>query len=102
MLDVFVFTDSAARIEPDTLDHTVRIGFDDEVEQPAMWPDADTHDALFAPDGGALARRLTAARVLRFGFTPHNAEPVMMQFPVAGLAPLLARAAKGGCKAAAQ
>ena len=48
-----------------------------------------------------LARGLVAARVLRFGFTPHNAEPVTMQFAVAGW-PLLARAAKEGCKAAVQ
>ena len=102
VLDVFVFTDSAAKIEPDTLDHTVTMRLDDGEEASARWPDADTHDALFAPEGGALARRLAAARVLRFGFTPHNAEPVTMQFAVAGLAPLLARAAKEGCKAAAQ
>ncbi len=102
VLDVFVFTDSAAKIEPETLDHTVTMRFDDGEEASVRWPDADTHDALFAPDGGALARKLVAARVLRFGFTPHNAEPVTMQFAVAGLAPLLARAAKEGCKAAVQ
>ena len=98
ILDVFVFTDSAARIERDTPDHTVRFQFDEWPEESALWPDADTHDALFAPDGAAFARRLAQARTLQFGFTPHNAEPVTMRFPVAGLAPLLVCAAKEGCK----
>jgi hypothetical protein len=101
VLDVFVFTDSAARIEPQTIDHTVTLQFDGGEEMSTRWPDADTHDALFAPDGASFAKRLASAQILRFGFTPHNAEPVTMQFTVAGLAPLLARAAKEGCKAAA-
>jgi len=100
ILDVFVFTDSAARIERDTADHTVRFRLDEGPEESALWPDADTHDALFAPDGAAFARRLAQARTLQFGFTPHNAEPATMRFPVAGLAPLLERAAKEGCKSA--
>jgi hypothetical protein len=100
ILDVFVFTDSAARIERDTPDHTVRFQFDEGPEEAARWPDADTHDALFAPDGAAFARRLAQARTLQFGFTPHNAEPVTMRFPVQGLAPVLERAAKAGCKPA--
>ena len=102
VLDVFVFTDSAAKIESDTLDHTVTMRIDDGEETSTRWPDADTHDALFAPEGPAFAHRLAAARVLQFGFTPHNAEPVTMKFAIAGLAPLLERAAKEGCKAASQ
>lgn len=101
LLDVFVFTDSAAKIEPETIDHTVSLRFDEGEEMSTRWPDADTHDALFAPNGASFAKRLAAAHTLRFGFTPHNAGPVTMHFPVAGLAPLLARAAKAGCKAAA-
>ena len=100
ILDVFVFTDSAARIERDTSDHTVRFQFDEGPEESTLWPDADTHDALFAPDGAAFARRLAQARTLQFGFTPHNAEPVTMRFPVAGLIPVLERAGKAGCKSA--
>jgi hypothetical protein len=101
VLDVFVFTDSAAKIEPQTIDHTINLQFDGGEEMSTHWPDADTHDALFAPDAAAFAQRLASAQTLRFGFTPHNAERVTMQFNVAGLAPLLARAAKEGCKAAA-
>ena len=100
VLDVFVFTDSAAQIERDTPDHTVSVRFDNEEETSTRWPDADSHDALFAPDGAAFARRLAAAETLRFGFTPHNAEPATVQFAVGGLAPILARAAKQGCKPA--
>src|SRR5688572_6353983 len=102
VLDVFVFTDSAAKIESDTLDHTVSMRIDEGEQTSTRWPDADSHDALFAPDGAALAQRLAGATTLQFGFTPHNGEPVSMKFAVAGLAPLLARAAKEGCKAAAQ
>lgn len=94
--DAFVFTDSAATIEAQTEDHTVRFGFDDEPEARELWPDSAEHDALFAPDGGAFARRLMTARTLRFGFTPHNAPPVTAHFRVSGLRELLAPAA-GEC-----
>ncbi len=83
--DAFVFTDSAAMIEAHTEDHTVRYAFDTEAESSELWPDSTEHDALFAPDGGAFARRLMAARTLRFGFTPHNAAPVTAHFRVSGL-----------------
>ena len=92
--EVFVFTDSAAKIEPRTDDHTVHITLDDGEEVSEMWPDSADHDALFAPDGAAFARRLAAARTMRFGFTPHNAPAVLVHFNVAGLGPHLATAAR--------
>ena len=49
---------------------------------------------LFAPDGVAFAQRVMTAKSLRFGYTPHNAEPVEAQFQVDGLAELIAPAAK--------
>ena len=58
------------------------------------WPDSAGHDALFAPYGAAFARRLAAARTMRFRFTPHNPQPAVARFSVAGLEPLLAQAAK--------
>lgn len=94
--EVFVFTDSPAKIEPKTEDHTVRIAFDDSAEESARWPDSADHDALFAPDGLAFARRLSAARTMRFGFTPHNAPAAVVIFNVAGLAGHL-DAAAGQC-----
>jgi hypothetical protein len=83
--DVFVFTQSAALIEAQTEDHTVVFSFDDEPETRELWPDAAEHDALFAPDGAAFAKRLLTASTLRFGFTPHNAAPVTAHFQVGGL-----------------
>ncbi len=92
--DVFVFTDSAAMIEPQTEDHTVRFAFDDEQEVRELWPDSAEHDALFAPDGAAFARRLMDVSTFRFGFTPHNAAPVTAHFQVSGLRDRLAPVAK--------
>lgn len=92
--DAFVFTDSAALIEAHTEDHTVRYAFDTEAEARELWPDSTEHDALFAPDGAAFARRLMAARTLSFGFTPHNAAPVTAYFRVSGLGEQLGPAAR--------
>ena len=89
--EVFVFTDSAAKLEPRAEDHTVTLTFDDQPPQTERWPDSADHDALFAPNGRALIDQLTQARTLRFGFTPHNASAVTAEFQVAGLAPALAR-----------
>jgi hypothetical protein len=87
--DVFVYTDSAAKMETADENHTVRVAFDGEPDSTERWPDADEHDALFAPDGAAFARRLMTARTMRFGFTPHNASPVVAEFYVTGLAELI-------------
>jgi hypothetical protein len=85
--DLFVLTGSALKIEPDTEEHTVSLSVDDETAEADRWPDSADHDALFAPDGAALARRLARARTFRFGYTPHNASPVTAVFHVSGLAP---------------
>lgn len=84
--DVFVFTDSAARIEPQDDNHTVRIAIDGAPLLEQRWPDSVEHDALFAPDGAALARQLVKAETLTFSFSPHNAPPVTASFNVRGLA----------------
>ena len=92
--DVFVFTASAAKMEPQDENHTVRIQFDSEPVATERWADSAEHDALFAPDGAAFAQRLVAARQLQFGFVPHNADPVVATFEVAGLTEHLASAAR--------
>jgi hypothetical protein len=92
--EAFVFTGSALRIEPQTEDHTVRFRFDDEQETTVRWPDSAEHDALFAPDAAAFAQRLIHAHTLRFGYTPHNAEPVEAHFEVSGLGALIEPVAK--------
>ena len=92
--DVFVYTESAARIEPQDDNHTVRVAFDDEAGADQRWPDSVEHDALFAPDGQALARRLLTARQMHFSFSPHSAPPVTATFEVVGLGEHLAPIAK--------
>jgi hypothetical protein len=82
--DVFVYTETAARIESDDQNHTVGLAFDDGAQQVERWPDSEEHDALFAPDANALAARLTSARHLAFTFTPHNAQPVTVNFDLTG------------------
>lgn len=94
-VEVFVFTESAARLEPDTDEHTVHYAFDDEPSVTERWPDSIDHDGLFAPHAAAFADRLTRATTLRFGFTPHNAAPVDVHFSVTGLGDLLEPAAAG-------
>jgi hypothetical protein len=93
-VEVFVYTDTAAKIEPQTEDHTVRYALDGEAETTERWTDAAAHDGLFARDGAALAARLAKAKTMRFGFTPHNAEPVTARFNVAGLSELLGSASR--------
>lgn len=88
-LDTFVYTRSATRIEPHVEGKTVTVSIDDEPAQTERWQDSDDKVALFAPDGDALARRLLHAHTFRFGYSPHNADDVVAQFHVTGLARLL-------------
>jgi len=91
-VEPFVFTQSAARMEAQDEDHTVRLAFDDGPEATERWPDSDDHDALFARDAAGFTQQLAGAHTLRFGFTPHNAEPAVARFEVGGLSDLLSSA----------
>jgi hypothetical protein len=93
-LETFVYTASALQMEAQDENHTVHISFDDEPQRTERWADSSDHDALFAPDGAAFARRLTQARTLRFGYTPHNALPAVAEFHVRGLGELIGPAAR--------
>ena len=93
-VETFVYTGSALKIEPNTEDHTVNFTFNDEAGRSEHWADSAEHDALFAPDGAAFAQQLLSAKSFRFGYTPHNAEPVEAQFHVDGLEELIVPAAK--------
>jgi hypothetical protein len=84
-MQTFVFTGSALKIEPNTEDHTVSFGFDNDPLRNERWTDSEEHDALFAPDGALFARRIVDAHALSFGYTPHNAAPVVARFQVSGL-----------------
>jgi hypothetical protein len=92
--ETFVYTGSALKIEPETEDHTVTFRFDDESARSERWPDSAEHDALFAPDATAFAHRVMSAHTLRFGYTPHNAEPVEAVFEISGLTDLVTPSAK--------
>jgi hypothetical protein len=87
--EVFVFTDGAAAIEANTEDHTVSFAVDGDEPTTVRWPDGAEHNALFAPDGQALARRLMGADSFTFSFTPHNAGAVTARFRTTGLAAVL-------------
>jgi len=82
--DVFVYTETAARIESDDENHTVGLAFDDGPQSVERWPDSEEHDALFAPDSSALATRIASAHHLKFTFTPHNAQPATVNFDLTG------------------
>jgi len=82
--EVFVYTETAARIESDDENHTVGLAFDDGPQSVERWPDSEEHDALFAPDSSALATRIASAHHLRFTFTPHNAQPATVNFDLTG------------------
>ena len=82
--EAFVFTQLPAAIEPLDDRRTVQIGFDDDVASAERWPGSPDHNALFAPDGISLARRIARARTMRFGFTPHNGPPATLEFHVDG------------------
>jgi hypothetical protein len=90
----FVFTQSAARMETQDGNHTVRVAFDGGAGVTERWPDSDDHDALFAPDGTAFAQQLAQSHSLRFGFDPHNAPPATATFEVGGIGELLRGSAR--------
>ncbi len=83
-IEVFVVLHSAASIENDGDTHTVRISLDGEPEVDQQWLDSVDKQALFAPDGKALAARMAASRRLRFSFKPFNAAPATVEFDVHG------------------
>jgi Type VI secretion system VasI, EvfG, VC_A0118 len=90
----FVYTQVPPAIEQRDDRRTVRVSFDGETEAVERWPGSADHDALFAPDGIAFARRLSTARTLRFGFTPHNGRPASIDFDVHGFDAHLASLAR--------
>jgi hypothetical protein len=88
-IETFVYTRSATRIEPHVDGKTVTVSIDGQAPTTERWTDSDDRVALFAPDGSAFTQRLLHARTLRFGYSPHNADDVVAQFHVAGLAEAL-------------
>ena len=83
--EVFVVLHSAASIESAGDTHTVKISLDGEPDIEQQWQDSIDKQALFAPDGKALAARMAASRRLRFSFKPFNAPAATVEFDVHGL-----------------
>jgi hypothetical protein len=92
--ELFVYTETAARIESDDENHTVGLAFDDGPQSVERWPDSEEHDALFAPDSAALATRIASAHHLKFSYTPHNAQPVTVNFDLNGADEVVANVRK--------
>jgi hypothetical protein len=82
--EVFVSIKSAASIEAEAGNHTVRLQIDDDPEIVQRWSDSVTGQELFAPAGVELVRRLASAEQMRFSFTPYNSKPVTAEFSVQG------------------
>jgi Type VI secretion system VasI, EvfG, VC_A0118 len=82
--EVFVVTHSAASFERNSGEHTVQVKLDDNPEMTENWEDSADHEALFAPNGAAMARQLAEAHSLSFRFTPFNASPALVHFSVNG------------------
>jgi len=85
---------SAASIEGAGDTHTVKISLDGEPDIEQQWLDSIDKQALFAPDGKALAARMAASRRLRFSFKPFNAPAAAVEFDVHGLDEPLAAMSK--------
>lgn len=64
--------------------HTVRVRFDEQKAFQQRWSESTDNEALFAPDGGALAEQIAKAKVMLLEFTPFNASPATVRFNVAG------------------
>jgi hypothetical protein len=92
--ELFVYTETAARIESDDENHTVGLAFDDGPQSVERWPDSEEHDALFAPDSATLATRIASAHHLKFTFTPHNAQPATVNFDLNGADEVVANVRK--------
>jgi hypothetical protein len=96
-LDVFMYMESAAQIEPQDGKHTVRLLVDDDPEIAGRWQDSDEHDALFVPEPQPFLARLATAKVVRIGYRPHNAAPVVAAFDVEGFNELFTSADAALC-----
>lgn len=68
----------------ETSRHTVRVRLDDQDAVTEMWSQSTDTEALFSPRPVPLARQIAAAERLRFGFTPFNADPVVVEFDLRG------------------
>jgi uncharacterized membrane protein len=87
---VYVLTDTASQPEYGSYDtYGVRVRIDDRPARSQRWSESTDNTALFSPEPVALARQLSAARRLRFEFTPFNASRAVAEFDLHGLSDVL-------------
>jgi hypothetical protein len=92
--DAYVILGTSAGYEAQSDRRTIRLQWDDDPLTVEEWLTSESAQELFAPNGIAFVRRLTAVNRLRFGFTPFNTQPVTAEFAVQGfdrLAGMVAR-----------
>ena len=82
--EAFVVLDTSSSFETDADRRTVRLQWDDGPVSTQRWAVSESARELFAPDGVAFVRQMVNAHALRFGFTPFNANPVVVEFAVQG------------------
>lgn len=98
-IEAFVVTGTPLKIDPRVQGKAVTISVDGEPLRTEHWVDSERHTSVFAPDPAAFTARLRTARMLSFGYSPHNSSDVVAQFHVAGIDALIGAAAKH-CRAA--
>lgn len=74
--------------------HTVRLRFDEEQATSQLWQQSTDNEALFAPFGMALAKRLAKSKRLRLQFTPFNSNAAVIEFETAGFDQVIGEIAK--------
>lgn len=92
--ETYIVTGTAATVEYDTDNHTVRLRFDDGKPITQHWSASTDDKALFAPNAIEFAKSLAGSKSLTFEFTPFNANPAVVHFRLEGLAPYLQKAAR--------
>ena len=60
------------------------MSFDGSKPIEQKWEHSIDHDALFAPDGRGMIRRIAGAKTMSFSFAPFNAPPATVSFSVEG------------------
>ena len=82
--EVFIVTEAPAMIEDNSNRHTIMMSFDGSKPIEQKWEHSIDHDALFAPDGRGMIRRIAGAKTMSFSFAPFNAPPATVSFSVEG------------------
>lgn len=73
--------------------HAVKVRYDDQPVTDERWSESTDDEALFAPDGVAMARRIATAKTLWFEFKPFIADPQGATFHLAGVDGVIAHVA---------